>query len=214
MDLLDKYKKAWNNQPKETDTFSALEIYKLAHSKSSSVVKWIFIIALLEFVLWSSLNLLMPEDFYKIYRDLNLMHFINIFTIFHYLIIVAFLFLFYKNYKRISLIDNTKRLIKSILGIRKTVKYYVIYNLAMVFLISIIVNITMFSDSDKLLKTMNPNNLTMDISQVLTITIITQIIVLIVVLVFLWLFYKLLYGILLRKLNTNYKELTKLDNLN
>jgi hypothetical protein len=214
MDLLDKYKKAWINQPEETDTFSALEIYKLAHSKSSSVVKWIFIIALLEFVLWSSLNLFMPEDFYKIYSDLNLMDFVNIFTIFHYFIIVAFLFLFYKNYKRISLIDNTKKLIKSILGIRKTVKYYVIYNLAMVFLISIIVNIVMFSDSDKLLKTVNPKNLTMDISQVLTITIITQIIVLIVVLVFLWLFYKLLYGILLRKLNTNYKELIKLDNLN
>ncbi|PQB07097.1 hypothetical protein BST83_08010 [Polaribacter filamentus] len=214
MDLLDKYKKAWINQPEETDTFSALEIYKLAHSKSSSVVKWIFIIALLEFVLWSSLNLFMPEDFYKIYSDLNLMNFINIFTIFHYFIIVAFLFLFYKNYKRISLIDNTKRLIKSILEIRKTVKYYVIYNLAMVFLISIIVNITMFSNSDKLLKNMNPTNLTMDISQVLTITIITQIIVLLVVLVFLWLFYKLLYGILLRKLNTNYKELIKLDDLN
>ncbi len=214
MDLLDKYKKAWINQPEETDTFSALDIYKLAHSKSSSVVKWIFIIALLEFILWSSLNLFMPEDFYKIYSDLNLIYFINIFTVFHYLVIVAFLFLFYKNYKRISLIDNTKSLIKSILGIRKTVKYYVIYNLAMVFLISIIVNITMFSDSDKLLKTMNPNNLTMDISQVLTITIVTQIIVLIVCLVFLWLFYKLLYGILLRKLNTNYKELTKLDSLN
>ena len=74
MDLLDKYKKAWINQPEETDTFSALDIYKLAHSKSSSVVKWIFIIALLEFILWSSLNLFMPEDFYKIYRDLNLIH--------------------------------------------------------------------------------------------------------------------------------------------
>lgn len=214
MDLLDKYKKAWINQPEETDTFSALEIYKLAHSKSSSIVKWIFIIALLEFVFWTSLNLFKPEDFYKIYSDLNLMPFINIFTIFHYLIVVAFLFLFYKNYKKISLIDNTKSLIKSILEIRKTVKYYVIYNLAMVFLISIVVNITMFSDSDKLLKTMNPKNLSIDISLVLAITIITQIIILIVGLVFLWLFYKLLYGILLKKLNTNYTELTKLDDLN
>ena len=214
MDLLDKYKKAWINQPEETDTFSALEIYKLAHSKSSSIVKWIFIIALLEFVFWTSLNLFKPEDFYKIYSDLNLMPFINIFTIFHYLIVVAFLFLFYKNYKKISLIDNTKSLIKSILEIRKTVKYYVIYNLAMIFLISIVVNITMFSDSDKLLKTMNPKNLSIDISLVLAITIITQIIILIVGLVFLWLFYKLLYGILLKKLNTNYTELTKLDDLN
>jgi hypothetical protein len=214
MDLLDNYKKAWVNQPEETNKFSALEIYKLAHSKSSSIVKWIFIIGVLEFVLWSCLNLFMPDDFYKTYKDLNLMTFIDVFTVFHYFIIVAFLFLFYKNYKRISLIDNTKKLIQSILRIRKTVKYYVIYNLAMVFLISIIVNITMFSDSDKLMKTMNPKNLAMDINQVLTITIITQVLVLIVILVFLWLFYKLLYGILLKKLYRNYKELTKLDHLN
>ena len=43
MDLLDKYKKAWGNQPEETNTVSEVDIYKLAHSKSSSVVKWIFI---------------------------------------------------------------------------------------------------------------------------------------------------------------------------
>jgi hypothetical protein len=211
MDLLDTYKKAWNNQPEDTNTYSATEIYKLAHSKSSSIVKWIFIIGILEFVLWSGLNFLMPEDFYKIYKDLNLMTVINIFTIFHYLIIVAFLFLFYRNYKRISLIDDTKKLIKRILGIRKTVKYYVVYNLAMVFLISIIVNVTMFSDTETLMKTMNPENLTMDVNHVLTITIVGQIIALVIILVFLWLFYKLLYGILLRKLYKNYKELAQLD---
>ena len=38
MDLLEKYKKTWDNQPDETKQFSALEIYKLAHSKSSSIV--------------------------------------------------------------------------------------------------------------------------------------------------------------------------------
>jgi hypothetical protein len=214
MDLLDNYKKAWVNQPEEKNTFSALEIYKLAHSKSSSIVKWIFVIGIFEFIIWSSLNLLMPDDFYKIYEDLHLMTFINVFTVFHYLVIVAFLFLFYRNYKRISVVENTKKLMNRILGIRKTVKYYVIYNLAMVFLISMIVNIMMFSDSDTLMKTMNPKNLAMDINQVLTITIIAQILTLIVILVFLWIFYKLLYGILLKKLYRNYKELIKIEELN
>lgn len=211
MDLLDNYKKAWNNQPEETEKYSALEIYKIAHSRSSSIVKWIFIIGILEFVLWTGLNLFMPDDFYKIYEDLNLTTFINIFSIFHCIIIIAFLFLFYRNYKRISVIDNTKKLINNIFSIRKTVKYYVIYNLAMVFLISIIVNITMFSDTDLLMKTMSPNNMAMDINQVLKITIAGQVISLIIILVFLWLFYKLLYGILLRKLNRNYRELEKLE---
>ena len=47
MDLLDKYKKAWKNQPEEASKRSTVEIYKLAQSNSSSIVKWIFIIGIL-----------------------------------------------------------------------------------------------------------------------------------------------------------------------
>ena len=60
---------------------------------------------------------------------------------------------------------------------------------------------------------MNPNNLAMDMSQLMTVTIISQVIALIIILVLLWLFYKLVYGILLKKLNKNYKELAKLDSI-
>ena len=51
MDLLDKYKKTWSNQPEEAHKLSKVEIYKMAHSKSTSIVKWIFIIGLLEFLI-------------------------------------------------------------------------------------------------------------------------------------------------------------------
>ena len=213
MDLLENYKKAWDNQPEEKSKFSALEIYKMAHSKSSSIVKWIFIIGIIEFLFWLGINFIIPEEFYKIYEDLNLMTFLNVFTVLHYLIILTFLFLFYKNYKNISVIDNTKKLINNILKVRKTVKNYVFYNLATVFLVSVIINIVMFSDSEKLVEIMNPNNLAMDINQIITVTIISQIIALVVILVLIWLFYKLVYGILLRKLNKNYKELAKLEDL-
>ena len=83
--------------------------------------------------------------------------------------------------------------------------------MATVFLGSVVLNVVLFSDNDKLMQIMNPNNLAMDISQIITITVISQIIALVVVLVLLWLFYKLVYGILLKKLNRNYKELIKLD---
>ena len=214
MDLLEKYKKTWSNQPEEINKLSSIEIYKIAHSKSSSIVKWIFIIGILEFLFWSGINLIVPDSFYKVYEDLNLMGFLNFFMALHYIVIFVFLFLFYRNYKRISIIDNTKKLINDILRIRKTVKYYVFYNIGIVFLISVIVNTFLFSDSNKLLEIMNPKNLTMDINQLITVTIISQIIALIVILVLLWLFYKLVYGILLRKLNKNYKELSKLDDIN
>jgi hypothetical protein len=214
MDLLDNYKKAWDNQPEDANKVSSLEIYKMAQSKSSSIVKWIFIIGIIEFLFWSIINLIVPDSFYKVYEDLNLMTFLNVFLVLHYVVIIVFLFLFYKNYKKISIIDNTKKLINDILSVRKTVKYYVFYNIGIVFLISIIVNIMLFSDSNKLIKVMNPENLAMDINQLMTITIISQVIALIIILVLLWLFYKLVYGILLRKLNRNYKELVKLDSIN
>lgn len=214
MDVLDNYKKAWENQPEEQNKHSAKEIYKLAHSKSSSIVKWIFIIGILEFLFWGVINFMVPDSFYKIYEDLNLKGFLKVFMVLHYIIILIFLYLFYNNHQRVSLTDSTRKLMKNILRIRKTVKYYVFYNLATVFLTSIILNVVLFSDSDKLMQTMNPDNLAIDMSQIITITVVSQVIALIIILVLLWLFYKLVYGILLKKLNKNYKELARLDALN
>ena len=62
MDLLDNYKKAWKNQPEEASKRSTIEIYKLAHSRSASIVKWIFIIGILEFVIFNALSFFMDID--------------------------------------------------------------------------------------------------------------------------------------------------------
>ncbi|MEN8835041.1 MAG: hypothetical protein ABF311_00230 [Polaribacter sp.] len=213
MDVLDDYKKTWINQADEKNKLTSLEIYNLSHSKSSSIVKWIFIVGVLEFILWTVINITIPDRFYKIYEDLNLMEYLNIFMGLHYVIILVFLFLFYRNYKRVSLLENTKKLIQKILKIRKTVKYYVFYNLTTVFLGSVVLNIVLFSDDAHLMKVMNPQNLTLDIQQVVTITVISQLIALLIIIVLLWLFYKLVYGTLLKKLNKNYKELRKLSDV-
>jgi len=72
MDLLENYKKAWVNQPEETSTISASKIYKLAHSRSSSIVKWIFIIGLLEFVVLNSLYFVIDSDeAYNLYNKIG-----------------------------------------------------------------------------------------------------------------------------------------------
>ena len=118
------------------------------------------------------------------------------------------------NYKKISVVENTKGLIKKILKIRNTVKYYVYYNLAIVFLSSFVLNSVLINDTDKLMQVMNPDNLSVDINQLITITIVSQIIAVLIFMVLLWLFYKLIYGFLLKKLNRNYKELAKLDSTN
>ena len=69
MDLLDNYKKAWKNQPEEASKRSTIEIYKLAHSRSASIVKWIFIIGILEFVILNTLSFFMDTD--KSNEELN-----------------------------------------------------------------------------------------------------------------------------------------------
>ena len=102
---LDKFKKTWENQPLETKAISKVDIYKMAHSKSSSVAKWIFIIGILEVAFWFGLQLMVPEDYKKIYQDFNLMNFLNYYYILHYIVVALFLILFYKNYMGVSAMD-------------------------------------------------------------------------------------------------------------
>jgi hypothetical protein len=210
---LDAYKKTWENQPNESNSVSKIDIYKMAHSKSSSVVKWIFIIGILELVFWSGLNLLVPSDYMKVYEDFNLVDFINYYFILHYVVIALFLILFYKNYASVSVVENTKTLMNKILRVRKTVKYYVYYNLGGFVLITVIINTVMFSNPDMLLETMNPEHFKVDVNTLISVTLIIQIVVILVMLLILWLFYKVTYGTLLKKLNKNYKELDSLEHL-
>lgn len=211
---LDAYKKTWENQPEETNTVSKIDIYKMAHSKSSSVVKWIFIIGILELIFWTGLNFIIPDKYIEVYKDFDLMGFVKVYTILHYIVIFLFLILFYKNYSSISITDSTKRLMNKILRVRKTVKYYVFYNLAGLVVTNIIVTAIMFSKPDSLIKTMNPDGLNVDANTVLSVTLIFIIITVLILFLVFWLFYKVTYGKLLKKLNKNYKELDSLDHLN
>jgi len=201
MDLLDNYKKAWKNQPEKLSKRSTIEIYKLAHSRSASIVKWIFIIGILEFVIFNALSFFTDID--KANEKLNtlgLERFIFYFNFIYYAVLAYFLILFYLNYKRISVIDNTRVLMKKILVTRKTVKRYVIFNLVMAALIVIIVTITTLQNEFDIVGGTN------------TILVFLILLVLLgLTLGIMWLFYQLLYGFLLKKLNTNYKELSKLD---
>ena len=204
MDLLDKYKKAWENQPEEANKLSAVEIYKIAQSKSSSIVKWIFIIGLLEFVVLNALYFLIDMDqAYAEYEKMGLENFIFYSQIIAYIILFYFLWMFYMNYKRISAVDSTKKLMTKIIKTRKTVRNYVLFNLGYMVLIMFTVTIASINLKFDALNT----------KKILLIIVLT-IIVTALILGLLWLFYQLLYGILLKKLNRNYKELAKLDAIN
>lgn len=201
MDLLEKHKKAWGNQPEDSNKFTSLEIYKLAQSKSSSIVKWIFIIGLLEFVILNSLYFFVDmEEAYAEYKKIGLENIIYFSQVIAFIIIFYFLVMFYLNYKKISTSDSTRVLMKKIIKTRKTVKNYVLFNLGYMALLMIIVMIAEINFKFEELET----------KQILLIVLLT-IVVTFVLLGALWLFYQLLYGILLKKLNKNYKKIAQLD---
>jgi hypothetical protein len=213
MDLAN-YKKVWKNQPEEKNKISALEIYKMTQSKSNSIVKWIFIIGLLEFVFWFAINYLGTKNgALEPYEKLNLISFIDNVSYFHYVVVVLFLILFYRNFSLISTIDNTKTLMKNILLVRKTVKWYVYYNLINVVIFTIILNILIFNTPDGINILSGIDNESFNQEHMMSVFIIAQIVVIAIMILILWLFYYLLYGILLKKLNKNYKELTKLNEI-
>ena len=56
MDELELLKKDWDKSKKNYPNLSKEEIYNLISKRSSSIVKWIFIISVLEFSLWTLLS--------------------------------------------------------------------------------------------------------------------------------------------------------------
>ena len=210
---LSNYKKAWKNQPEEENKISALEIYKMTQSKSNSIVKWIFIIGLLEFVFWFVINYIGTKNGdLESFEKLNIINYIDVFDYFNYLVSAVFLILFYRNFSLISTTDSTKKLMKNILLVRKTVKFYVYYNLIYAIVFFIIFNILIFNTPDGINIISGIDNFNQE--DMMTNFILAEIAAIAILILILWLFYYLLYGILLKKLNKNYKELTRLNEIN
>ncbi len=209
MKELDLLKKDWQKSDNSFEQVSEIEIYKMIHKKSSSIVKWILIISILEVLLWTTLSICFDSNEYleKI-KHAELIGYFEVLTYFNYAVILIFIYLFYKNYILISTTASTKQLMHDILKTRKTVQYYVWYNLAM-FVFSLIIGFVIAfaynPEMDAFKEQINKN------SKVMAITIGFLAIVSVTFFGFFWLFYRLLYGILLRRLYANYTELKKID---
>tara|TARA_R110002049_G_scaffold150790_2_gene314022 strand:- start:20256 stop:20903 length:648 start_codon:yes stop_codon:yes gene_type:complete len=214
MDELDILKKDWQKKGEELPKLSYNDIYKMIWKKSSSSVKWIFIISILEFIL-PNLLLLIPSvrtHQIEIYYSNNSKHLFLWLTIFQYIVIFYFIYQFYKRYKEISVLDDAKTLMKNILRTRKTVKHYIIFSLSMIFLTMLLMAASVYFNPDMLsvfYKTDIPDGLTEE--ELRTMLAIGFVIISIVMTSIIGLIYFLLYGLLIRKLNKNYKELKRME---
>lgn len=205
MDDLDLLKKDWQ----KLDNFNQVseqDIYGMLHKKSSSIVKWLLIISVLEFLLWTVFSLI--YDTSEVLKNNDEVFYFNLLEYFGYGVILLFMYLLYKNYKKISTTETTKQLMADILKTKKIVNYYVFYNLIMIVLAFIVCfgYVFFINPENVILKEKFLNN-----PKLLFGFIIGLFLVLAVILAAFWLFYKLLYGILLKKLYVNYEELKKID---
>lgn len=211
MKELERLKKDWktnNNFPE----LSKEEIYTFLYKKSSSIVKWIFIISLLEFGFWSLIGLITKNsEAQQRFDSYNVDAIMMPLMIIGYIILIYFFVMFYKNYKEISNTDSTKSLMQKILKTRKTVKHYVIFNLVFLFISSIIGAVIEFSNNSDLKLTISQFENTNDLYIFYAIIGGITLIAIVVLLAILIGFYYLVYGILLKRLKENYKELEVIE---
>ena len=205
MDDLDLLKKDWQ-KPDAFNQVSEQDIYGMIHKNSASIVKWLLIISVLEFVFWTILNVVFESDVY--FKDSGQKHLIDMLEYFSYGIILFFIYLLFRNYKKITTTVTTKQLMVDILKTKKIVQYYVWYNLITIVL-AIVVGVGyvfLLNPENEILKQKFLNN-----TQLLFGFSILMIGIIVIFTGVFWLFYKLLYGILLKKLYANYEELKKID---
>jgi hypothetical protein len=212
MDELELLKKDWKKQESSFQQIGENEIYGMLHKRSSSIVKWIVVISILELILWSSISLFTAdEDYFKLLKIYHLDTAMPIIGVINYGVILYFIYLFYKNYKAINATDTIKQLMKSILKTRKTVKHYVWYNLGMTALSFIIVFVFQFMYDPNITKLVDKISKDMDTSVFYCIMIVMYTVIISVFIGIIWLFYRLLYGILMKRLQKNFDELKKIN---
>lgn len=208
---LDLLKKAWKKDAHVYEQVNENQIYKMIHKRSSSIVKWILMISIGELILWAGISLFTIDDNYL--KTLEMYHIDTLFkvlTVINYAIVFFFIYVFYKNFRTISTTDTVKKLMSSIIKTRKTVQYYIWYNLAMfalIFIIVVISQITYDPNINSVLENAKDSN-----PQAFWIVIgLTYFVLFAVTFGLFWLFYRLIYGFLMRRLYKNYEELKKMD---
>lgn len=209
MDELELLKKDWNKGTNAFKNYSDSDIYPMLHKKSSSIVKTLFYISVAELFFWVLISYVPYLFSDKMRTKLETSYENPLFTgltILGFAVVGLFVYLLYKSHKSISSTDNAKKLMESILRTRKVIKYYVLYNLIMIF---ISIPLSLYFEFNQNTD-FHDQVAAFDATQ-MTVLVVVTILVTAIFLGIIWLFYKLLYGILLERLNRNYNELKKLE---
>lgn len=209
MDELELLKKDWQAKQPDFQSYSDGDIYKMSHNRSSNIVKTLFYISIAELAFWIIINIvpfLFSESIKEQVGELSQSWIYVTLNVISYAIIILFVYLLWKAHKAISVTDNVKKLMENILKTRKIIKYYVLYNLAIA-LISVPISLYFSIKQHPELADQINNAGALQMMIIFLVCLAFTAILLGVI----WLVYKLIYGILIKRLNHNYKELKKLE---
>jgi len=215
MDELELLKKDWQKQEQKLPKLTYDELYAMIWKRSSSIVKWIFIISIIEFALPHLLYLIpSAREGLTFYDELGLKYLILGLTVLQYAIVFYFIYQFYQRYREISVLDNARELMRKIIRTRKTVKNYIIFALSIFLLTFLFIAIgILFSDGDSFLKVFELEGKSVNMTTQQLKFLISGIMIAmgVVCTALLGLIYFLIYGLLLRKLGRNYSDLKRLE---
>lgn len=201
LEELELLKKDWKKQESSLPKLSAQEIYPMLLKKSSSITKWILIISIIEFVFWLLLTTIpFDPDAVTFVEAHHLDTFNSINIALQFSGLVFFIGWFYYNYRKIRTTDSAAVLMHNILNTRKTIKYYIAFNLSLLAFSLLFVFGFIVLYKPEQYANFSTGKLLLIFS-----------IIACVVLVLMWGFYRIIYGILSKRLKKNYKELQKIE---
>ncbi|WP_340074966.1 hypothetical protein [Leptobacterium sp. I13] len=212
MDELELLKKDWQKRNTDFPKLSYDELYKMIWKRSSSIVKWIFYISIIEFAFWSILAFFTNDmDHLRKFNSYHIDYITIPMNIIGYAVLLYFIVQFYFNYRKITVTDNTKVLMNNILKTRRTVKQYVWFNIIFFFVSFIVIAIVLLYYDQDLINSVeeaaHKDTTGLFYFSYIGIMVIAASIIACII----WFLYRLIYGVLIQKLKKNYDELEKIE---
>ena len=215
---LDNFKETWQNQP-VTPRYDSKEIESMLNKSSRNYVKYILWISLVEFALILGANLYYTylgednTDLMSILGKLGIndsVTFENTLSSLYFILKMVslaltgiFVVLFYQNYRKINVESNLKKLILQIIKFKKTVQLFIVANIVLVILFTLILGVfTFYVLAEQNVHLTNPTLIGFILGLVLTMGISV---------VLIWVYYRVVYGFILRRLGKNLEQLQNIE---
>ncbi|MGB0367647.1 MAG: hypothetical protein ACPGC8_08425 [Flavobacteriaceae bacterium] len=205
MKELEDLKNKWAKQD-FSQSFTEEDIKGFLQKKSTHSIKWIFYLSIVEFILYLSFPLLVPNylDSFDYYKTLNLLEFSIVTTVLGYVLLLYFMWRFFQNYKNISVANSIKDHLSAILNTRRAVNQYFYFNVVILIVFTVVVLVSAFQLDNNLIALQEENN------SLLIMIFMIGLVIAIIIGIFGILYY-FVYGRFLRPLKNYEKELLKIE---